>query len=257
MRDKGEDRPSLIANRVEAIERFVPLGLTAQEARAWYQHQVIMPCVTRGLLALATGSALVIPMVTPLSAYLESTLTLHMIVQHSVFIGSGFLLAYSTDSLMLAASRVSNMIAQTYATLAKANAAVNKHGMLSFVSAVLLTAYWQIPGNFNAALLNEPLHFEMHLTFLLVGGVTFVGAMSLSKRIREIAPIIVGKALGLFGTFLLLTSSYVYTTYPFSEQSQVGTVMIVMMLVMDLTIAPYWLYGYFGNRPLTSSLSKG
>lgn len=54
------------------------------------------------------------------------------------------------------------------------------------------------------------------------------------------------KVMGLFGVFLLITQSYVYSIYPFSEQSEAGVVMVVLMLVVDFTVVPYWLYNYFG-----------
>jgi hypothetical protein len=46
----------------------------------------------------------------------------------------------------------------------------------------------------------------------------------------------------------------VYPVYPVPEQAEAGLVMVVMMLVMDLTIVPYWLYRYFGNRPTELSV---
>jgi hypothetical protein len=42
---------------------------------------------------------------------------------------------------------------------------------------------------------------------------------------------------------------YVYPVYPSPEQTGAGLVMVVMMLLMDLTIVPYWLYKYFGKPP--------
>jgi hypothetical protein len=53
--------------------------------------------------------------------------------------------------------------------------------------------------------------------------------------------------LGAFGVFLLITQSYLYSVYPFSEQSEAGLVFVVMMLLMDSTIVPLWLYNYFGK----------
>jgi len=58
-----------------------------------------------------------------------------------------------------------------------------------------------------------------------------------------------GKAMGIFGAFLLFTTAYVYPVYPAAQQMETGLVMVVMMLLMDLTIVPYWLYKYFGKQP--------
>ncbi len=95
----------------------------------------------------------------------------------------------------------------------------------------------------------------MHFTFLVVGGLVYAGSKLLTKSMKQIAPIIVSKAMGLYGTFMLLTPEYLYSVYPASEQSEAGIVMLVIMLLMDLTILPVWLYNYFGRTPSLSSSS--
>jgi cytochrome c oxidase assembly factor CtaG len=189
-------------------------------------------------------------MLTSVAAYLESTLTLHMVAQHLLFIAAGFLVASGFDSLILAVSRISTAVSRAYALLLEANARMNKRGVVAFLVAALLTVYWHIPGNFDAAVLNEGVHVEMHSAFLIVGGLVFIGSKLLTKRMRQFAPIIAGKGMGLFGAFLLVTPSYIYPVYPAWEQSEAGLVMVVMMVIMDLTIAPYWLYSYFGKSPV-------
>ena len=233
----------------DQIQRIVPLGLTIQEAKAWYRYDVSIPWLYRGLLAVVVASALALSTLTPLNEYLESTLSLHMFVQHFLFIAAGFLFAYGVDSLILAASPLSRMVSQTYTLLLKANSIVNKRGIVGFVIAAMLTAYWHLPASFSTAVLSERVHVEMHATFLIVGSLVFVGSKLLTKRMRHIAPIIVGKAMGLFGAFLLFTPRYVYSVYPVAEQSEAGLGMVIMMIVMDLTIVPYWLYNYFGKGP--------
>ena len=84
----------------------------------------------------------------------------------------------------------------------------------------------------------------------------FVGAGLLTGRMRHVLLLVPGKAMGIFGAFLMFTTLYVYPVYPSPEQTEAGLVMVVMMLVMDLTIVPYWLYKYFGKQPPTSTLQK-
>jgi cytochrome c oxidase assembly factor CtaG len=120
--------------------------------------------------------------------------------------------------------------------------------MTTFVLAAVLTAYWHIPANFDAAVLNENIHIMMHFTFTIVGGLLFIGSGLLTGRMRHVLLLAPGKAMGIFGAFLLFTSLYVYPVYPSPEQTEAGLVMVVMMLMMDLTIVPYWLYRYFGGR---------
>ena len=63
--------------------------------------------------------------------------------------------------------------------------------------------------------------------------------------------------MGIFGTFLMFTSLIVYPVYPAPEQTEAGLVMVVMMLLMDVVIIPYWLFKYFGNKPTHPSSTVG
>lgn len=244
---KRRQTPTADASDTDELQRIVPLGLTTQETKAWFRYDVLVPWLTKGLLTIGVAFAVILLVFTPLNEFFESTLTMHMVAQHFLFIAAGFLLSHGIDSLILVTSRVSKMVSQAYTVLLRANSSMNKRGFITFVIAALLTAYWHWPANFDAAVLNEGVHIEMHSTFLVVGGLVFVGSKLLTKRMRHIALIIAGKAMGLFGAFLLFTPRYVYSAYPAAEQSQAGLVMVIMMLVMDLTIAPYWLYNYFGK----------
>jgi cytochrome c oxidase assembly factor CtaG len=136
----------------------------------------------------------------------------------------------------------------------KFNVGLNPRGVTTFILAALLTAYWHIPAIFDAAVLNDNIHIIMHFTFTIVGGLLFIGSGLLTGRMRHVLLLVPGKAMGIFGAFLLFTTLYVYPVYPIPEQAEAGLVMVVMMLVMDLTIVPYWLYRYFGNRPAELSV---
>ncbi len=229
------------------MKRIVPLGLTPKEAKGWYIHNVLMPWISRGIIAIAIASVAILSTVTPLEGYLGSRLILHMVAQHFVFIAAGCLFAYGIDSLTLVASRLSKNIHQGYNSYLKVNFILNKRGITTFAAAAFLTAYWYLPANFDAAFLTTNVHIEMHFTFLLVGGLVYAGSKLLTKSMKRIAPIIVSKAVGLYGTFLLFSPVYLYSVYPTSEQAEAGVVMLVIMLLMDLTILPVWLYNYFGR----------
>jgi len=239
-----DDPQSILSNETR---RIIPLGLTAQEAAAWYRHEVILPWIGRGSLAIGLGMVFLFSMLTPLDVRLDSTLTLHMVAEHLLIIVAGFLVAYGTTCLVFVGSRVSGLILRTRATLLKANSTLNKRGIAALAMAAIMIVYWQIPQNFDTAVMSECTHLAMHLTFLIVGGLIFIGSSVLPRRTRQIPPIIAGKVFGAFGVFLLITQSYLYSVYPFSEQSETGLVLVVMMLLMDSTIVPFWLYNYFGK----------
>jgi cytochrome c oxidase assembly factor CtaG len=208
-----------------------------------------MDTIRKGILRLILGILSVLAMLTPFGESLDSTLTLHMMVQHFFYLAGGFLIASGADLLILGSSKFSRSLTTFYSSLMKVNASVNKRGLFTFVIAGLLAAYWHIPATFDAAVLNEGVHVLMHFTFTVVGGLMFIGASLLTGRMRHALLLVPGKAMGIFGAFLMFTTLYVYPVYPTPEQTQAGLVMVVMMLVMDLTIVPYWLYKYFGGQP--------
>jgi len=185
-------------------------------------------------------------MITPLGAYLESTLTLNM-AHGFLYIAAGFLISYGLDSLIFVASAFHRKVAEMYRYLLTANSVLNKWGVAAFVAASVLTAYWYLPTNFDAAVLGVVVHSEMLVTLFVVGCLVFVGSRGLTKRARQLAPIVAGKAMGLYGAILLLTPTYVYSVYPAPQQAEAGVVMEVLMLVLDLTVLPIWLYNYFGR----------
>ena len=209
--------------------------------------------VKNGVIKVCLGALCILSMLTPFGHSLDSTLTLHMTIQHFFYIAGGFLLASGVDLLVLGGSKFSKRLTRVYSELMKVNASFNKRGLVAFAVAALFTAYWHIPANLDAAVIDNDIHIIMHVTFTFVGALLFIGAGMLTGRMRHVLLLVPGKAMGLFGAFLLFTPMYVYQVYPASQQTETGVVMVVMMLVMDLTIVPYWLYNYFGKVPIGMS----
>jgi cytochrome c oxidase assembly factor CtaG len=172
-----------------------------------------------------------------------------MLAQTFLYILSGFLIAYGVGLMFFVASRFQGQAAGAYRHFLTANSTVNRWGVIAFIVSSLLIAYWYLPTNFDAAVRSASVSFEMCLTLLVVGFLLFVGSRGLTKRARQLAPVIAGKAVGLYGGILLLTPTYVYSVYPLSQQGEAGVGMEVMMLLVDLTVLPIWLYHYFGKAP--------
>lgn len=179
-----------------------------------------------------------------------------MIVQHAFFLAGGFLLTSGADMLVLAGSGVSSIISGAYAGLLRINATYNRKGLVTFLIAGVLVAFWHLPANFDAAVLSESIHVQMHLTFLLVGSLIFAGSRLLTWRVRTFLLLVPSKAMGIFGAYLMFTTGYVYAVYPAWQQAECGLAMVVMMLGMDLTLVPYWLYRYF-QKAQTPVLAVG
>jgi hypothetical protein len=188
-------------------------------------------------------------MLSPLGDVLQRTLITQMVVQYCFFVVAGYLFAYGIDSLILIVSQFSNKASRAYALMRVVNSAANKYGLLTFASAASLMAFWYTPARFDAAVMSLNVLHQMQTTLLAAGGLIFVGSQLLNKRLKLIAPIIVGKAMGLYGTFLLLTPFNVYAAYPVHEQADAGVALLIIMLGLDFTILPIWLYNYFRRGP--------
>jgi cytochrome c oxidase assembly factor CtaG len=195
-------------------------------------------------------------MLTEIGQLLEQSLTTHMIVHDFLFLVSGFLLAYGTNSSIEIASHLSNRLRRGRNILSRARLGAKALNILAFGSAALLIAYWYLPVHFNAAAANVSSNAEMHVALLLAGSLIFVGACFLSKRLKLIALVIVGKALGLYGMFLILTPRGVYSIYPGYEQVYAGAALLFLMLVLDFTVMPLWLYNYFGKASGSSRVGN-
>ena len=81
--------------------------------------------------------------------------------------------------------------------------------MATFLIAGLIIVYWQVPSNFDAATLSEGTHLVMHFTFLIVSGLIYLGSRSLTRRIRQIAPVAGREGTGLAGASSSYTELFV------------------------------------------------
>lgn len=200
---------------------------------------------------IIAGFIVLLPMLTGLGKLLEQSLTTHMVVHDSLFLVAGFLLTYGANSLVEATSHLSNRLWRARDALNRSRLGGKAFSILTFGSAGSLIAYWYLPAQFNAAAVDAASGTEMHLALLVAGSLIFVGASSLTRRLKLIGLVIVGKGLGLYGMFLLLTPWTVYPIYPAYEQVYTGTVLLFLMLILDFTIMPLWLYNYFGKAPVS------
>ena len=231
----------------DVVHRIIPLGLTLGEARAWYVNRILMPRLRWAMASLIAASAILLLVLTEPGKLLEQSLTTRMVVHDSLLLVTGFLFAYGGSSLIEATSRLSDWLWEARNTLSRARLDARALSILTFGTAAILIGYWYLPPQFNAAVANAISETEMYLTLLLAGGLIFIGACLLTRRLKLIGLVIVGKALGLYGMLLLLTPWTVYKIYPGYDQVYAGATLLFLMLILDFTIMPVWLYSYFGK----------
>jgi len=233
--------------RTSEVYRIIPLGLTLKEARAWYVNRVLIPQFRWALAAWAVGFLILLSEVTSFGEVLEQNLVTRMIAHDVLLLVSGFLLSYGTIFLMQVTSHLSDRLWRIRNYLHAVTLSAQALSISAFASAAVLIGYWYLPTEFNATVTDFISNSEMHISFLFAGVLIFIGASFLSRRFKLIALVVVGKALGLYGMFLLLTPWIVYSIYPAYEQVYAGSALLFIMLILDFTIMPLWLYNYFGN----------
>lgn len=224
------------------IRRITPLGLTDQEAVGWYRNNVHKNWFSRFVFATVSGFALVLCAVFA-NASLESSLVTSMILQHFAFVMVGILFAYAAHSV--ASSGLSVRLLIAYELVLRKVSLVNRYGALSFSAAGLMICYWALPSSFDAALSSSLTQLMMCLSFSCVGALVLAGSMCVSSHAVAMLSIAVGKVMGLFGAFLILSPTHLYDVYPAVQQAETGVIMIGIMTVIDMTVLPCWLYKYF------------
>ncbi len=224
------------------IRRITALGLTDREAVGWYRNNVQKSWVSRFAFTSFSGFALVLGTVFA-NTSLESSLETSMILQHFVFIMVGLLLAYAAHSA--ASSGISVRLFIAYESLLRKVFLMNRYGTLSFSTAGLLTCYWALPSSFDAAPSNSLTQLMMCLSFTCVGALVLVGAMCVNSHVLPVLSIVLGKIMGLFGAFLIITPTDLYNSYPVVQQAETGVIMIGIMTIIDMAVIPCWLYKYF------------
>jgi len=224
------------------IRRITPLGLTDQEAVGWYRNNVQKNWFSRFVFASVSGSALVLGTVFA-NGSLESSLVTSIILQHFIFVMVGVLFAYAAHSF--ASSGLSVRLFIAYESVLREVSLVNRYGALSFSAAGLMTWYWTLPSSFDAALSSGFTQIMMRLSFSCVGALILGGSTRVSSHALAMLSIAVGKVMGLFGAFLILSPAHLYDVYPAVQQAETGVIMIAIMTVIDMTVLPCWLYKYF------------
>lgn len=188
-----------------------------------------------GLLLFAVASTLLL-VYGPVDAYSDSNLFFHMDVQHFGLVLAGGVAAYSAERVLAAAStrrpRVRSLLR-------------GATGLLRWVWPVLLIgavstfAFWHIPQYFDLAVEDETVHAVEHLMFILSGGLIVEGAKGLSPSGRIYLFALASSAMLVFGGYMVIDTSAIYTAYPAGQQIWAGAGMLAEMVMMGAALVAY------------------
>lgn len=209
-------------------------------------NTVLVAICERGVIETAAGVSLIVLLTLPkMDEYFESSLILHLAVQHMLLIVAGFIVAQGLDRLILVVGVFKESVAKAYSALLRLSVRFNRRGWLAFATGTLVVVYWHFPSSFNAALANEAVHGEMHVTLLIAGSLFFVGFKLLTPNLRILTYIAGCKAMAIFGAYLIVSPVVIYRSFPHPEQVEAGAAMVGMCIASDAVILPVWLRRLF------------
>lgn len=209
-------------------------------------NTVIVTHCERGIIETAAGISLIVLLTLPkMDEYFESSLMLHLAVQHMLLIVAGFIVAQGLDRLILVIGVYKESVAKAYSALLRLSVKFNRRGWLAFTTGTLLVVYWHLPSNFSAALANEAVHGEMHISMLVAGSLFFVGFKLLTPNMRILTYIAGCKSMQIFGAYLIVSPVMIYGSFPQPEQVEAGAAMVGMCIASDAVVLPVWLRRLF------------
>ena len=207
-----------------------------------------------GLLQIILGNAFILLLTSPtLERYEVQNLFFHIMIEHILYLSTGFLFASGTDSVIksfkYSSSNYQRQILQYYSKYLVLNNRFNPFGMITGLLFLISLFYWHIPSNFDAAVVDLNSHIIMHFSIIL-SGIFLYSSFKMISRIQSLILILsIDKTMGVLGFFLASGNSQIYQTYPLSVQMTSGFWMIFMMVGIDLICILLILKTFFTSTP--------
>lgn len=166
----------------------------------------------------------------------EMSLAFHMLPEHIAYILVGGLTSSGIEKIVIDSinrfrvKRSGVLLAKVYSTFSRLNITVNSKGFVGIALISIVLVYWHIPENFTLGVLNNSLHFQMHFSFILIGGILLSLTKVLSKFRLVMLLIAIGKVMTLYGFYLSTVASPIYVTYSLAQHGVVGLIMSASMI---------------------------
>jgi len=191
-----------------------------------------------GLLKIILANALIILLLTPTMERFEaSSLFYHMMIEHLLFIFSGYVFISGFDSLIFSYkkfnSKYSKKTIKYYSNFLALNNRFNPYGIVTTGLFLIIIFYWHSPSNFDLATTNVNLHILMHISLIISGSLIFCSFKMTSNTQSLFLILSLDKIMGILGFFLAGGNSVIYNTYLLSDQITTGFWMIIMMMGID------------------------
>jgi len=185
-----------------------------------------------------------------LEQYEYSSLPYHMIIEHIIYCSIGFLIISGLEDIIqnyltYKQTKKSSKIRILYKNILILNNKINPYGILGIITIITILIYWHIPTQFNSAITDNIKHIQMHSSFIVLGAAFYTMSKKLSRIQIVVFIIAIGKIAGITGFYFTWVDEAIYAYYPLNQHGQTGTIMIIMMMMIDILSIPYIIYSYF------------
>ena len=207
-----------------------------------------------GLLKIILANVLIILLLTPtLEQFEASSLFYHMMIEHLLFIFSGYVFISGFDSIISSFkqfnSQHSRKIIKYYSRFLALNNRFNPYGIVTTALFLITIFYWHVPSNFDIATADQNFHILMHVSLITSGTLIFCSFKMISNTQSIFLILSLDKIMGILGFFLAGGNSIIYNTYLLSDQITSGFWMIVMMMGIDAICISFLILIYFRSMP--------
>lgn len=188
------------------------------------------------LLLLVAGTS------SDLLYYSSTSLSFHMTIEHSIFLGSGALLVaiggYCLQAIrkQFHAQRVPQLLLRFPNILPQQRNSIIVVSCLA--ASALLMGVWHLPSLFAAATFHEDLHLIQHASFVMAGSLTLIAIRMIPTAYIIFGLVLMDATMGLFGALLLVSNHQIYIPYSIESHIEAGNVMILLSIVMTLVAFP-------------------
>jgi cytochrome c oxidase assembly factor CtaG len=187
------------------------------------------------LLLLVAGTS------SDLLYYSSTSLSFHMTVEHSIFLGSGALLV-AIGGYSLQAIRKQFHAQRVLQLLCFSNTLPQQRNAIIIVSCLIASAMlmwvWHLPLLFAAATLHEDLHLIQHTSFIIAGSLILIAIRMMPTTYVILSLVLMNATMGLFGALLLVSNHQIFIPYSIESHIEAGNVMIALSIVMAIVAFP-------------------
>ena len=201
------------------------------------------------LLILGTSSYLL--------EYSSTSLSFHMTIEHSIFLGLGALLVVIMSYCLQAFRKRFHHIQRVLPLLNFSHMSLQQRGKAIIIISclavsALLMGVWHLPWLFAAAIFHEELHLLQHGSFILTGSLSLIAVRMMPTTFVILSLVLVNATMGLFGASLLVSNHQIFIPYSVESHIEAGNVMIALCIVIALVAFPVFII----NRSLKYELKN-